>query len=84
MDMDYLGTPATSTPSESYNSTARRKIKSTRQSLSSSFVHMTMCVRYWTRASILNVSLNRQAAVSEASPSQRTDPSEDEMTVVYE
>jgi hypothetical protein len=43
MAMDYLGTPAPSTPSERVNGAAGRKFRSARQSLSSSSFIQTMC-----------------------------------------
>jgi hAT family C-terminal dimerisation region len=50
--MDYLGTPATSTPSERVNSAAGREFTSARQSLSSSISsRRCACDRGWTRAS---------------------------------
>ncbi|PTQ38991.1 hypothetical protein MARPO_0048s0096, partial [Marchantia polymorpha] len=62
MAMDYLGTPATSTPSERVNSAASREFTSMRQSLSSSVLIMVMCLRSWMNAGILKVPVHRAAA----------------------
>ncbi len=53
--MDYLGTPATSTPSERVNSMAGRAFTTARQSLSSDIFIKAMCLHSWTRAQIINV-----------------------------
>jgi hypothetical protein len=45
MAADYLGTPATLTPSKHMNSVAGRKFTAARQSLSSSMFIQTMCLR---------------------------------------
>ena len=45
MAMDFLGTPATSTPSERVNSMAGREFTTARQSLSTDIFIKTMCLR---------------------------------------
>jgi hypothetical protein len=59
MAADYLGTPATSMPSERMNSVAGCEFTATRQSLSSSMFIQTMCLRSWIDASVIKVSSNR-------------------------
>ncbi len=59
MATDYLGTPATSTPSERVNSMAGREFTATRQSLSSSVFIQTMCLRSWIDARVIKVPSNR-------------------------
>jgi hAT family C-terminal dimerisation region len=66
MAMDYLGTPATSTPSERVNSAAGREFTSARQSLSSSIFIQTMCLRSWMDAGILKLPVNRAQAAADA------------------
>jgi hypothetical protein len=53
MAMDYLGTPATSTPSERVNSMAGREFTTARQSLSSDIFIKTMCLRSWMKAQVI-------------------------------
>jgi hypothetical protein len=64
MAMDYHGTPATLTPSERVNSAASREFTCTQQSLSSSVLIMTMCLRSWMNAGILKVPANRAQAAA--------------------
>lgn len=64
MAMDYLGTPATSTPSERVNSDASREFTCMRQSLSSSVFIMVMCLRSWMNAGILKVPVHRAVAAT--------------------
>ncbi|BBM99157.1 hypothetical protein Mp_1g19200 [Marchantia polymorpha subsp. ruderalis] len=64
MAMYYLGTPATSTPSERVNSAAGREFTCMRQSLSSSVFIMVMCLRSWMNAGILKVPVHRAAAAT--------------------
>ncbi len=59
MAADYLGTPATSAPSECVNSMARREFTVVRQSLSSSVFIQTMCLRFWIDARVIKVPSNR-------------------------
>jgi hypothetical protein len=59
MAVDYLGTPATSTPSERVNSMAGREFTAARQSLSSSVLIQTMCLRSWIDARVIKVPSNR-------------------------
>jgi hypothetical protein len=59
MAADYLGTPATSTPSERVNSMAGREFTAARQSLSSSVFIQTMCLRSWIDAKVIKVLVNR-------------------------
>ena len=58
--MDYLGTPATSTPSERVNSMAGCEFTTARQSLSSEIFIKTMCLRSWMKAQIINLPKDRQ------------------------
>jgi hypothetical protein len=55
----YLGTPATSTPSERVNSMAGREFTAVRQSLSSSVFIQTMCLHSWIDARVIKVPSNR-------------------------
>jgi hAT family C-terminal dimerisation region len=48
--MEYLGTPATSTPSERVNNAVVREFTTARQSLSSSIFIQTMCLQSWMDA----------------------------------
>lgn len=64
MAMNYLGTPATSTPSQRVNSVTGREFTSSRQSLSSSVFIMTMCLRSWMDVEILKVPANRAIAAT--------------------
>jgi hypothetical protein len=64
--MDYLGTPATSTPSEHVHSAAGYEFTSARQSLSSSIFIPTMCLRSWMDAGILKLPVNRAQAAADA------------------
>ncbi|CAK9267976.1 unnamed protein product [Sphagnum jensenii] len=59
MAADYLGTPATSTPSKRVNSMAGREFTTVRQSLSSSVFIQTMCLRSWIDARVIKVPSNR-------------------------
>jgi hAT family C-terminal dimerisation region len=70
MTMDYLGTPATSTPSERVNSAAGSEFTSARQSLSSSIFIQTMCLRSRMDAGILKLP---QAAADAAAASAAQD-----------
>lgn len=63
MAMDYLGTPATSTPSERVNSMAGREFTSARQSLSSEIFVKTMCLRSWMKAQVIKIPSDRQKAM---------------------
>ena len=63
MAMDYLGTPATSTPSERVNSMAGREFTSARQSLSSAIFVKTMCLRSWMKENIIIIPSDRQRAL---------------------
>jgi hAT family C-terminal dimerisation region len=65
MAMDYLGTPATSTPSERVNSMAGREFTSARQSLSSAIFVKTMCLRSWMKEGIITIPADRQKALRE-------------------
>ena len=60
MAMDYLGTPATSTPSERVNSMAGREFTTARQSLSSEIFIKTMCLRSWMKAQVITLPKDRQ------------------------
>lgn len=64
MAMDYLGTPATSTPFELVNSVAGREFTNSRQSLLSLVFIMTMCLRSWMDVEILKVPANRAIAAT--------------------
>ena len=55
MAMDFLGTPATSTPSERVNSMAGREFTTARQSLSSDIFIKTMCLRSWMKARVIRL-----------------------------
>ena len=68
MAMDYLGTPATSTPSERVNSSAGREFTSAHQSLSSAIFVKTMCLRSWMKAGVITIPSDRQKAMSMALP----------------
>ena len=61
--MDYLGTPATSTPSERVNSMAGREFTAARQSLSSAIFIKTMCLRSWIKANVISIPPDRQKAM---------------------
>jgi hAT family C-terminal dimerisation region len=63
MAMDFLGTPATSTPSERVNSTAGREFTTARQSLSTDIFIKTMCLRSWMKAGVIKVPVDRQKAL---------------------
>ena len=63
MAMDYLATPATSTPSERVNSMAGREFTSARQSLSSAIFVKTMCLRSWMKAGVITIPTDRQRAL---------------------
>ena len=62
MAMDYLATPATSTPSERVNSISGREFTSARQSLSSDIFVKTMCLRSWMKLDIIKIPRDRQTA----------------------
>jgi hAT family C-terminal dimerisation region len=66
MAMGYLGTPATSTPSESVNSVSGSEFTSARQSLSSLIFIQTMCLRSWMDAGILKLPVNRAKEAADA------------------
>jgi hAT family C-terminal dimerisation region len=70
--MDYLGTPATSTPSERVNSAAGREFTTAPQSLSSSNFIQTMCLRSWMDASTLKLPVNRAHEAADAAASRAT------------
>jgi hypothetical protein len=55
VNMEYLGTPATSNPSERVNSAAGREFTSARQSLASSIFNQTMCLRLQMDTGILKL-----------------------------
>jgi len=59
MVADYLGMPATSTPSERVNSMAGREFTAVRQPLSSSVFIQTMCLRSWIDTRVIKVPSNR-------------------------
>jgi hypothetical protein len=65
MAADYLGTPATSTPSERVNSVARCEFMAVRQSLSSSMFIQTMCLHSWIDASVIKVLSNQGKTVAD-------------------
>jgi hypothetical protein len=65
MAVDYLGTPATSTPSERVNSMAGREFTAAKQSLSSSVFIQTMCLRSLIDARVIKVPSNRAKVVAE-------------------
>ena len=62
MAMDYLATPATSTPSERVNSMSGREFTSARQSLSSDIFVKTMCLRSWMNLDVIKIPRDRQKA----------------------
>ena len=62
MAMDYLATPATSTPSERVNSMAGREFSSARQSLPSDIFVKTVCLRSWMKLDIIKIPRDRQRA----------------------
>jgi hAT family C-terminal dimerisation region len=64
MAMDYLGTPATSTPSERVNSMAGREFTAARQSLSSEIFVKTMCLRSWMNLGIISIPQDRHKAIT--------------------
>jgi hAT family C-terminal dimerisation region len=68
MAMDYLGTPATSTPSERVNSMAGREFTTARQSLSSAIFIKTMCLRSWMTARVITIPSDRQKALLAETP----------------
>ena len=53
MTMEYLGTPASSTPSERVKSLAGREFTTARQSLSSDIFIKTMCLHSWMKAQVI-------------------------------
>jgi hypothetical protein len=63
MAMDFLGTPATSTPSERGNNMAGREFTTARQSLSTVIFIKTMCLRSRMKAGIIKVPVDRQKAL---------------------
>ena len=71
MAMDYLATPATSTPSERVNSMSGREFTSARQSLSSDIFVKTMCLRSWMKLDIIKILCDRQKAVMSGLGSSR-------------
>jgi hypothetical protein len=73
MDIDVVGTPATSTPSERINSTAGRECTSARQSLSHSVFIQTMFLRSWMDAGILTPPANRAQAAADAAAAARAE-----------
>ncbi len=64
MVADYLGTLATSTPSERVNNMAGCEFTVTKQSLSSSVFIQMMCLHSWIDASVIKVSSNRAKAAA--------------------
>jgi hypothetical protein len=64
--MDYVGTLATSTPSECVNSAVGRAFTSAWQSLSSSIFIQTMCLLSWMGAGIPKLPVNRAQAAADA------------------
>ena len=64
MAMDYLRTPANSTPSERVNSMAGQEFTSARQSLSSEIFMKTMSLCSWMNAEVINIPSDRQKALS--------------------
>ena len=65
MAMDFLGTPATSTPSERVNSMAGREFTTARQSLSTDIFIKTMCLRRsWMKAGVIKIPADRHKAAS--------------------
>ncbi len=77
MAMDYLATPATSTPSERVNSMSGREYTSARQSLSSDIFVKTMCLRSWMKLDTIKIPRDRQkAAMSGLAGSSRPAPDE--------
>jgi hypothetical protein len=58
MAVDYLGTPATLTPSERVNNMVGREFTAARQSLSSSVFIQTMCLRSWIDVGVIKVPSN--------------------------
>jgi len=59
MAADYLGTPATSTPSERVNSMTGREFTAARQLLSSFLFIQTMCLRSWIDTRVIKVPSNQ-------------------------
>jgi hypothetical protein len=86
MAMDYLATPATSTPSERVNSMSGREFTSARQSLSSDIFVKTMCLRSWMKLDIIKIPRDRQKAVMTGLGSTRpaTDKSIDAVVSMIE
>ncbi|CAM6025662.1 unnamed protein product [Sphagnum balticum] len=65
MVADYLGTLATSTPSERVNNVAGHEFTAARQSLSLYVFIQTMCLRSWIDASVIKVPSNRAKAMAD-------------------
>jgi hypothetical protein len=63
MDLDYFGTPATSTPSERANSMTGWGFTTAHQSLSSDIFIKTMCLRSWMKAGVINIPPDRHKAL---------------------
>jgi hypothetical protein len=63
MAMDYLGTPATSKPSERANCMAGREFTTARQSLSSEIFIKIMCLRSRMKAGVINIPPDRHKAL---------------------
>ena len=64
MAMDFLGTPATSTPSERVKSMAGREFTTARQLLSTDIFIKTICfLRSWMKAGVIKVPVDRQKAL---------------------
>jgi hypothetical protein len=55
MAMDFLDTPATSTPSERVNSMGGWEFTTARQLLLSEIVIKTMCLRSWMKARVIKL-----------------------------
>ena len=64
MAMDYLATPATSTPSEQVNSMSGREFTTAQQSLSSGIFIKTMCLLSWMKLDILKIPCDCQKAMT--------------------
>ena len=74
MAMDFLGTPATSTPSERVNSMAGREFTTARQSLSSDIFIKTMCLRSWMKARVIKLPNDRQLVEQTRRPNHVASP----------
>lgn len=80
MAMDFLGIPATSSPSERINSMAGRSFTAVWQSLSV-FIE-TMCSRLWLDAHVLHIPTNRESAAAPQAAVHNIDDNQNDWLVL--